>query len=31
MIAQRNPDHASVDRAILETATAATGVDFMRE
>lgn len=31
MISQRNPDHASVDRAILETATAATGVDFLRE
>ncbi len=31
MINQRNPDKASVDRAILETATSATGLDFLRD
>lgn len=31
MIGQRNPDKASVDRAILETATSATGLDFLRD
>lgn len=30
MIGQHNPGRASVDPAILETATAATGLDFMR-
>jgi short-subunit dehydrogenase len=29
MVGQRNPDRASVDPAISETATAATGVDFI--
>ncbi|MFD1104320.1 SDR family NAD(P)-dependent oxidoreductase [Sphingobium olei] len=31
MICQHNPDKTSVDRAILETATSATGLDFLRD
>lgn len=31
MIGQKNPDKTSVDRAILETASAATGLDFLRD